>query len=219
MLPLSFIVKVVSVTSSGALSPGPLTASTVASGAKSGPKAGFIISIGHTIVEFPLVILIAIGITVIFANQLATKTISLLGSFMLFFLAYLMLKDLRNNQKDSVNVEEENVRSLAKSPLVIGVTLSAFNPYFILWWLFVGGALAIEAYAIAGFLGVILMYLAHVWMDYAFLTIISFAAFKGKEVMKSRGYKLLLLIIVVFLIIFGADLLSYGLTGIRLISI
>ncbi len=218
MLPLSFIAKVISITSSGALSPGPLTASTVASGAKSGPKAGFIISIGHTIVEFPLVILIAVGITVIFANQLATKTISLLGSFMLFFLAYLMLNDLRNNQKNPVNIED-NPKSLAKSPLVIGISLSAFNPYFILWWLFVGGALAIEAYAIAGFLGVIVMYLAHVWMDYAFLTIISFAAFKGKEVMKSRGYKLLLLIIIMFLVIFGADLLTYGLTGIRLISI
>ncbi|MGQ4832368.1 MAG: LysE family transporter [Candidatus Asgardarchaeia archaeon] len=218
MLPLGFIFKVVSITSSGALSPGPLTASTVISGTKSGYKAGFMISVGHTIVEFPLVILIAIGIAAIFTNQLATKVISLLGSIMLFFLAYLMIKDLRG--KSSTSHQADNKHNvMLKSPIMIGITLSAFNPYFIVWWIFVGGALAVEAYAIAGFMGVFIMYVAHVWMDYVFLMAIAFAAYKGKEVMKTRGYKALLLVITLFLVIFGIDLLMYGLIGVRLINI
>ncbi|MCD6514629.1 MAG: LysE family transporter, partial [Candidatus Odinarchaeota archaeon] len=90
MLPIAFVFKVVSVTSSGVLSPGPLTASTVAVGTKDGARAGLLVSIGHTIVEFPLVILIAFGITIIFTNELATRIISLLGAGMLFFLSYLM---------------------------------------------------------------------------------------------------------------------------------
>lgn len=218
MLPIAFVFKVVSVTSSGVLSPGPLTASTVAVGTKDGARAGLLVSIGHTIVEFPLVILIALGITIIFTNELATRIISLLGAGMLFFLSYLMLKDIIKKNHNLRDREKSINKNLLRSPLMIGITLSLFNPYFIVWWIFVGGALAVEAYAIAGFMGVILMFFVHIWMDYVFLIAVAYAAYKGKEIIKSKGYRVLLTIIVIFLIVFGIDLLFNGLFKIRLIS-
>jgi len=57
---LNFIVTVVLVTASGALAPGPLFFATVSHGTRSGAKGGLAFSIGHTLVEFPLVLLLAL---------------------------------------------------------------------------------------------------------------------------------------------------------------
>jgi len=57
---LEFIATVVLVTASGALAPGPLFFATVSHGTKSGAKGGLAFSIGHTLVEFPLVLLLAL---------------------------------------------------------------------------------------------------------------------------------------------------------------
>ena len=85
MLPLGFFAKVVLVTSSGALSPGPLTASTVAAGTQKGWKAGFWVSVGHTIVEFPLVFLIAVGVALIFANPLVRWSVGTIGGIIAIY--------------------------------------------------------------------------------------------------------------------------------------
>ena len=227
MLPLGFFAKVVLVTSSGALSPGPLTASTVAAGTQKGWKAGFWVSVGHTIVEFPLVFLIAVGVALIFANPLVRWSVGTIGGIILILLGLFMVRDTWKNLKkpDSRNDiddytknsgnHNETDKSLFKSPLMIGILLSGLNPYFIVWWIFIGGALVIEAFEIFGFTGVFLMYFAHVWMDYAFLILLSSLAYKGKSILTTRGYAAFLVTISLIIIIFGVDLLmrvNFGLS-------
>ncbi|UCE44460.1 MAG: LysE family transporter, partial [Candidatus Bathyarchaeota archaeon] len=56
---LDFIATVVLVTASGALAPGPLFFAAVSHGTKSGARGGLAFSIGHTLVELPLVLLLA----------------------------------------------------------------------------------------------------------------------------------------------------------------
>ncbi|MHA1594321.1 MAG: LysE family transporter [Candidatus Baldrarchaeia archaeon] len=215
VLPAGFIVKVIAITSSGALSPGPLTASTIGVGTKDGWKSGFMVSVGHTIVEFPLTLLIALGL-ISFMNVLYVRTVvSLAGGGILLLLAYLMGRDIfapEISESGSMGIKIE-------SPLAVGVLLSAFNPHFIVWWIFVGGSLVIEAYTYTGMYGVVLMYIFHVWMDYAFLMAVAHASFKGREILKSKGYKVLLGIIVAVLVIFGVDLIFYGLTGSRILPL
>ena len=222
MLPLGFFAKVVLVTSSGALSPGPLTASTVAVGTEKGWKAGFWVSVGHTIVEFPLVFLIAIGIVLIFTNPFVRWSVGTIGGLILILLGLFMIRDTKKNfGKSSLNPENtlsessnssadglKNKKSSSKSSLMIGIFLSGLNPYFIVWWIFIGGALVIEAFEIFGFAGVFLMYFAHVWMDYAFLMALSYLAYKGKSILTTWGYVAFLIAISVIIIIFGIDLLA-----------
>ena len=59
---LNFAVTVIIITASGALAPGPLFFVTISHGMKTGTKSGIIFSIAHTIVEFSLVILLALGL-------------------------------------------------------------------------------------------------------------------------------------------------------------
>ncbi|MCD6380811.1 MAG: LysE family transporter [Candidatus Odinarchaeota archaeon] len=212
MITPSFILKVVVVTSSGALSPGPLTFSTINEGAEGGWKSGLMISIGHTIVEFPLVVLIALGLTS-FLTEFIKKVISVSGGFFLIFLSYLTLKELFKE------LDETSYRTMVKSPLSIGILLSALNPYFLTWWIFVGGSLAIEAYYLGGFLGILIMFSSHVWMDYVWLVTIAYLSSKGRKVVNYRGYRIILALISVLILIFGLDLIFYGLTDERFINI
>ncbi len=213
MLPLEYIVKVVLITSSGALSPGPLTASTIAAGSNEGWKSGFKISVGHMAVEFPLVFLIAFGIASLLTTPIVEKVISFAGGTLLIILGVFMLKDVFKKELGDMNASSDTVRS----PVIIGVLLSLLNPYFLVWWILVGGSLIIEAVILAGLIGVGLMFIAHIWMDYAWLMLISELSRRGKQILKTKGYKVLLAGISLALIFFGLDFISLSIFGSELL--
>ncbi|RLF02504.1 MAG: lysine transporter LysE, partial [Thermoprotei archaeon] len=87
----SFIAEVVFITSSGALSPGPLSIATFSEGAKRGWISGFFAALGHTAVELPLVILLAIGLSSTVAIEENRKLIALLGGISLLIYSTLEL--------------------------------------------------------------------------------------------------------------------------------
>ena len=70
---LSFIVTVVLITASGALAPGPLFFQTISQGIKIGARSGLIFSIAHTIVEFSLIRLLALGLLAV-RNEVFIQT-------------------------------------------------------------------------------------------------------------------------------------------------
>jgi len=209
MIPLEYLVKVIIITSSGALSPGPLTASTIAAGSNEGWKSGFKISVGHMAVEFPLVFLIAFGIATLLTTPIVEKVISFAGGTLLIILGVFMLKDVFKKELGDMNASSDTVRS----PVMIGILLSFLNPYFLVWWILVGGALVIEAVILAGLIGVGLMFIAHIWMDYAWLMLISELSRRGKQILKTKGYKVLLAGISLALIFFGFDFIFLSIFG------
>ena len=80
MNPLEFAGEVILVSASGVLSPGPLFFTNIIYGSKQGVTAGIKIAFGHTIVEFPLVIALALGLFTfshVFANNENLKIISI----------------------------------------------------------------------------------------------------------------------------------------------
>jgi threonine/homoserine/homoserine lactone efflux protein len=203
---LEFIATVVVVTASGALAPGPLFFGLLVQGSKQGARSGFYSAIGHTLVEFPLVIALALGLLAA-ANQPTIKfAIGLVGGGGLIgFGALQIYQTIRNKATQETGSKTETLRA---SSLVLGLALTGFNPYFILWWLTIGSVLIVEALAFAAIVGVLIMYVSHVWMDYAFLTAIAHMAKKGKNVVGSKYYKFAL-------IAFGVILVYFGVTFVR----
>src|SRR5512136_164518 len=80
---LSFIVTVVLLTASGALAPGPLFFQTISQGAKTGARSGLIFSLAHTLVEFSLIMLLALGLLVVKDERPIRDIISVLGGIIL----------------------------------------------------------------------------------------------------------------------------------------
>ncbi len=201
------VIKLVSltlaITLSGALSPGPLSASAVVIGASMGLFGGLLIALGHMIVEFSY-------ITVLYKlinqfKRILTKIKLALNivivSFLLYF-SYLLIND-------SMKIFQNKVMSLSASNLTImdplgvisiGIVLTGFNAYFLAWWLTVGYPL-IEESSRYGVKGLGTMYVSHVWMDYAWLAILASSG-NAVKLLGSIPYATLLLIIGLILIIF-----------------
>jgi threonine/homoserine/homoserine lactone efflux protein len=198
-----FVATVVVVTASGALAPGPLSFGILMQGSKEGARSGFSCAIGHTLVEFPLVLALALGLLAVASQPMIKSVIGLVGGVGLIgFGVFQIYETVKNRTKPN---EEPRTRSLPASSVVLGLALTGLNPYFILWWLTIGSVLIVQALAFAAIIGVLIMYVSHVWMDYAFLTTLAYFSKKGKSIVGSKYYKAVL-------IAFGLILVYYGLS-------
>lgn len=194
------VIMVVVVTASGALTPGPLLLATIAHGAKRGAKSGLVISFAHTIIEFSLVMALALGLLTISSAPMIKLLIGLIGGTALILFGVLQIRDSLTRES-SIEQDENGITS--KNPLVIGLVFTAFNPYFIIWWLTIGSQLIIESLAYASWAGVTVMYLAHVWMDYAWLISTAYLSKKGTNLAGKKGYRIIMIVCSVILIFFG----------------
>jgi threonine/homoserine/homoserine lactone efflux protein len=199
----SFVFTVIIVTASGALAPGPLFFGLLMHGSKEGARAGFSCAIGHTIVEFPLVLALALGLLVAASQPFIKYIIGLIGGIGLIGFGIVQIYDTLKNKPEFGDAPK--ARALPTSSVILGLALTGLNPFFILWWLTIGSVLIVQALAFAAITGVLIMYVAHVWMDYAYLSTIAHLGKRGRTILGSRYYKLVL-------IAFGLVLVYYGLT-------
>jgi len=198
-----FVATVVVVTASGALAPGPLFFGLLMHGSKEGARAGFFAAIGHTLVEFPLVLALAMGLLAAASQPMIKGVIGIVGGLGLIGFGVMQIYGTFKSKPQPNEVA--NTKGLPASSLVLGLALTGLNPYFILWWLTIGSILIVQALAFAAIVGVLVMYASHVWMDYAFLTALAHLGKKGKTIVGSKYYKLVL-------IVFGLILAYYGAT-------
>jgi threonine/homoserine/homoserine lactone efflux protein len=199
----SFVITVIVVTASGALAPGPLFFGLLIHGSKEGARAGFSCAIGHTLVEFPLVLALSLGLLAAASEPIIKGVIGLVGGVGLVGFGALQIYSTIKNKPEFGEVPKNS--SVPTSSLMLGLALTGLNPYFILWWLTIGSVLIVQALAFAAIVGVLIMYISHVWMDYAYLTAIAHLGKRGKGLIGSRYFKLVL-------IAFGLILIYYGST-------
>jgi threonine/homoserine/homoserine lactone efflux protein len=198
-----FIITVIIVTASGALAPGPLFFGLLMHGSKEGARAGFTCAFGHMCVELPLVLALSLGLLAAASQPTIKSVIGLIGGIGLICFGTLQIYDTAKNKPEFGDAPKR--ANIPASSLILGLALTALNPYFILWWLTIGSVLIVQALAFAAISGVLIMYVSHVWMDYAYLTTIAHLGKKGRTIIGSRYYKLAL-------IAFGLILIYYGST-------
>jgi len=196
---LTFIATVVVVTASGALAPGPTFFANIAQGTKSGAKGGLAFSVGHTIFEFSLVILLAFTLQTVTNEPLIKLVVGVAGGAALIIFGFLQIRKALTPKTAVSNME----KIPSKNPLLLGVLFTGLNPYFIIWWLTAGMPLIENALSLASFAGVLIMYVSHVWMDYAWLTGTAYLAKKGTNLAGKKGYKILMVIFGFILVFFG----------------
>jgi len=196
---LTLIITVVILSVSGALAPGPLFFATISYGAKLGAKSGLGFSIAHTIIELPLVILLALGLLTIADKPTIKLLIGIAGGLALLVLGALQIRDGLSSKFDTPSKSKVT----STNPLFVGLVLTGLNPFFIIWWLTTGGYLIIMSLEFA-LTGLVIMYASHIWMDYVWLTAVAHFAKMGINVVGVRWYKAIV-------IVFGAVLIFFGL--------
>ncbi len=198
---LSFVVTVVLITASGALAPGPLFFETITQGSKTGARSGFIFSIAHTVVEFSLIMLFALGLITVASEPTVKLVIGILGGIVLILFGVFQVY-----KTFIVSSEEQKQKAPSYRHLFfIGIVFTGLNPYFIIWWLTVGAQLIIISLEFAALIGVVFMYICHVWMDYVWLTSVAHFAKKGTNILGLKWYKPLMTVFGIILIYFGVS--------------
>jgi threonine/homoserine/homoserine lactone efflux protein len=191
---LLFLSEVFVISLSGVMAPGPVTAAAIAMGARS-RYAGALIAVGHGVIEFPLMILIVLGMDQILRSTGTQIVIGLAGGLFLLIMAIQMLNSVRH-------VVSQAAKPTKGGPIAAGVLLSGGNPYFLLWWATVGLALATTARGL-GVWAFVLFAVLHWLCDLAWLSALSWASFKGSVLLGPIVQRIVLVICSVALLVFG----------------
>jgi len=191
---LFFLAKVVGISLSGVMAPGPITAAAIAMGARN-RFAGALIAVGHGIIEFPLMVLIILGMDAVLKSAATKVVIGFAGGVFLLFMAIQMMRSLNGT-------EEQEVKVTRSGPVVAGIVLSGGNPFFLIWWASVGLNLAITAVGF-GIWAFVLFAIVHWLCDLIWFSVLSWASFKGSVLLGPRRQKAILWICSLAMFAFG----------------
>ncbi len=195
---LGFAVTVIIISVSGVMSPGPLFTANIIHGLKEGASSGIKIAIGHTIVELPLIILLGIGVLTLEMVPEFKTTIVILGAVGLFGFAGLQIQ---NVLRKKVQAEQK----IKHNAILTGIMFSALNPFFIIWWFTIGFKLISDSIELWSYWGIGILFAVHIWMDFVWLGFIAFSASKASNLLSSKNYRILMIILSGVLIYFGIN--------------
>jgi len=203
----TLIVSTIFISVSGAFSPGPLTVSAISIGARKFAKGGFLVALGHTMFEVPYILAITL-LTLTASSFLRIPVVSYVLASVMFsfvsFFSYVNIKDgielLRGGE-----IQIRGGRIFGLNPLCVGFLLTCANPYFLLWWLSIGLPL-LRLSSSMGAVYLLLMYVAHAWLDFFWLTLMGFAGERSIKLLNSKGYGVLLIALGILLAVFAIDI-------------
>lgn len=200
---LLFLFQVFFVSLSGALQPGPVSATAISLGARN-RWAGTLLAVGHGIVEFPLMVLIVLGLGNFFQKTAVKIVIGSAGGIVLLFMAYSMFKTAARSAV-------AQAASTKTRPVLAGIILTASNPYFLVWWTTVGLGFAITATNF-GLHAFVLFAVVHWLVDFVWVTMLSFASFHGKALLGPKPLVIVLKICAAAMLLFGLFFLHNSVT-------
>ena len=210
MFLISFIVGF-----SGAMTPGPLLLVTISQTLKMGFIAAPLIIVGHSLLELAATAGLVIGVKELIDKPLVSGLIGVSGGTVMLLMSIGMVREaFRKGGMEAkgreTEIREQNISpgQIAK-PVGLGVLISLSNPFWTIWWVTVGAAFIAKALE-TGFSLLPAFYIGHILSDYVWYGIVGIGIVLGIRVMGGRGYRVLLLICSVFLMLFGVYFLYKG---------
>lgn len=198
MLPILASVVVISL--SGVMVPGPMFAVTVAKSYRT-PWAGAQISLGHVVIELPLILLIYFGFAGFFQNSVVQLVLSLLGGGMIIWLGISMFRA----RAEVVQRGKE----LPYNAFVAGIITSGLNPYFLLWWATIG-LLLVMKFRDFGTTGLIALIITHWLCDFTWLSVVSLLIYRTQRLWGKKVQQGIFIVCSLLLIGFGGWFLVSG---------
>jgi threonine/homoserine/homoserine lactone efflux protein len=202
---LAVIFSVIVLSLSGVMMPGPMFAVTVAKSYRS-PWAGTKVSIGHAIIEVPIILLIYFGFGQFFQHQVVQIILSLIGGAVIIWLGINMFRA----RKDVV----ESGKDLKYSAIITGIVMSAINPLFLLWWATVGSMLVMKFVAY-GTVGLPVLIITHWTCDLVWLSLVSVMIYRTKALWGMKLQQRIFAVCSLLLIGFGVWYLFSGIQKIN----
>ena len=198
MLPI--LLSVVVISFSGVMMPGPMFAVTLTKSYRS-MWAGTQISIGHAVIEVPLILLIYFGFARFFQNISVQLVLSILGGGMIIWLGINMFRaraEVVQRGKD-----------LPYNAFIAGIITSGLNPFFLVWWATIGSMLVMRFLGF-GTTGLIVFIVVHWLCDLVWLSLLSNIVYRTHSFWGRKFQEWLFIACSLLLIGFGGWFLVSG---------
>ena len=198
MLPI--LLSLVVISFSGVMAPGPMFAVTLTKSYKS-PLAGVWISLGHAVIEVPLILLIYFGFAQFFQNIIVQLVLSIVGGSMIIWLGVGMFRA-------RVGVVQKG-KDLPYNAFVAGILTSALNPFFLVWWATIGSMLIMKFIGF-GTTGLVIFITAHWLCDLIWLSLVSVLIYRTHALWGQRVQEWMFIACSLLLVGFGGWFLVSG---------
>jgi len=195
---------------SGTVMPGPLLTYTIRQALNNGPRSGFIIIIGHALLEMLFIVLIFLGFDMILQSAAAQAAIGTVGGCLLVYMGIDMIVKALNKK---IKIELDDKKDNSKSMVLAGFVISAANPYCVLWWAVIGLGFLLQAYKSWGVAGVVLFYAGHILIDFFWYGLISTVIGKSRRFINEKLYAAIIIVLGGVLIYFGCSFICKAVAG------
>ncbi len=198
---LTALWTVVATSLSGVMMPGPMFTVTLAKSLKS-PWAGVMVSLGHAVVEVPLILLVYFGLVNFFQNEIVKIVLSVLGGAMIVWMGYDLFRARQKLAKEG--------KDTPYNAFVAGILMSGLNPFFLVWWVTVGSLLLMKFIGAVGTWGLPFFIIVHWLCDLVWLSVVSYAIYRTHKFWGERVQELVFVLLSAFLFYFGGMFVIKG---------
>ena len=198
---------------SGALMPGPLLTVVISGSARRGFWEGETLVLGHALAEALIVVVLAAGLSRLLRRNWVAGLIGLLGGA---FLLWMGFDIARSAWWGTVSLEQtaDAGAGLQLAPIITGVVVSISNPYWVVWWATVGASYVTMSLE-RGSLGLGSFYFGHILSDVSWYSLVAFLVTKGRALLNTSLYRLILLVCGLFLIALSVYFIYSGINFLR----
>ena len=186
---------------SGVMMPGPMFTVTLAKSLKS-QWAGVQVSLGHAVVEVPLILLVYFGLAQFFQHITVQLVLSVLGGGMIVWMGIGLFRARTQLAREG--------RDTSYNAFMAGILMSGLNPFFLVWWVTVGSLLLMSFLSAVGVWGLPLFVLVHWLCDLVWLTFVSFTVFRTHSFWGQRVQEWVFIVLSVALLYFGGQFIVKG---------
>jgi len=186
---------------SGVMMPGPMFTVTLAKSMKS-PWAGVLVSLGHAVVEVPLILAVYFGIAGFFQNDIVKLVLSVLGGAMIVWMGVDLFRARRKLAREG--------KDTSYNAFVAGILMSGLNPFFLVWWVTVGSLLLMNFLAVAGDWGLPIFIVVHWLCDLVWLSIVSVTIYRTHSFWGEKFQEWVFIVLSLALLYFGVWFIVKG---------
>ena len=186
---------------SGVMMPGPMFTVTLAKSLKS-PWAGVMVSLGHAVVEVPLILLVYFGLVNIFQNDIVKLVLSVLGGGMIVWMGYDLFRARKKLAREG--------KDTSYNAFTAGILMSGLNPFFLVWWVTVGSLLLMNFIAAVGTWGLPFFIIVHWMCDLIWLSLVSVTIYRTHSFWGEKAQEWVFIILSLALLYFGGQFIVKG---------
>lgn len=203
---LSFIAGFVILSVPGVISPGTVSTAVVTAGARQGARVGLLVSTGHAVMEYLMVVALALGFGALMQIAAIEATIALVGGLLMLFMGASMLRGVWQGKLNLPSVDDEQPPITNTGLVWLGVGATLGNPFWFGWWVSIATPYVVRAVEIS-WLVLLVMVTGHISVDYVWNTFLAGVVGSGRRWMSNATYRALLVAAGLFLLYIGATFL------------